>query len=274
MAIGVHARRMPTGGVDYSAIPGFDEFKARYQSILKARGIFTEVKSFDAFCLESSPKKPKKITPSKADLELLERTKKPAYLRYYQDKINEITYSYFLLHNNAGCSTSEVPIILGDEKLRISIHELRNFGVICGDENGLSDRFKTDLLPTTPRGEGGILCEQTWDITKNDIAMIAAIQGEKDFHIFYQGTEIEYKDLWDEKNQRPRVLGREIIFLLEYGYKVVTNKSTGISFFPPKKENPKNVTYSDMLKLIDSFNDWDTFKTYLHENRIPYLDIQ
>lgn len=112
-------------------------------------------------------------------------------------------------------------MIVGHEKLCESQEERYNFGVLATDQ---------PFYPLTIEGsptemnQGAILSQTNWCVTLNDCYILGAIHAQKSFHIFEPLGELEDKTLWDEKYQRPRVLGRELVMLKSVGYQKITHE--------------------------------------------------
>ncbi len=80
-----------------------------------------------------------------------------------------------------------------------------------------------NFLQLSSKSSGAILCEEPWNLLKNDAAILGAIHSLKSFYCYPPGP-INMTLLWDKEKQRTRVLGREILGILNNGYQFFVEK--------------------------------------------------
>lgn len=140
-------------------------------------------------------------------------------------------------------------MILGGEGIREEDNLLKNVGTLATDPQ-VNLKKIADFLQRTLRLEkgdkqlktavkvhttqGAILNDSNWWPFRNDMFMLGAIHSEKEFHLATEnGKEPSDDILWDKKNKRPRVVGRELIMLALAGYQ----KEAG-ELIPPAGQSP------------------------------------
>lgn len=184
----------------------------------------------------------------------------------------------FEAYENA--KTSYLPLmILGNQDLRtdkeliqnvgtlatetqVNIKEMKHFLQDAWDINITTDAkaakvFKKELAAHVSKG--AILNESNWWPFRNDCFMLGAIHGEREIHIASKKGELPTKDLlWDDKEKRPRVLGRELIMLKLAGYQRIEHKENTLSIVLAPPIVARNITFSDVrqeLKKVKSINE-------------------
>lgn len=151
-----------------------------------------------------------------------------------------------LIH--AGASERFPFIILGKGDLRTDPVLINNFGTTSTDPSIDQKTIKTffqtvnpDMTSKVLKQEivehltvGAILKETNWYPFKNDCFIYGAIQNCKEFHLKFRRSHMSEDLLWDNKEQRPTVLGREIIMVMLSGYHAHDTKY-GMILMPPCK---------------------------------------
>ncbi len=91
---------------------------------------------------------------------------------------------------------------------------LLKYGVTAGDKTQCGERLEKQL----PYREGGaIFHDNPWSLPTNDAFIFGAIQARK--IVYVSGSVLSQEGLWNEENQRPTTLGREIALLSLAGYR-------------------------------------------------------
>jgi hypothetical protein len=163
-------------------------------------------------------------------------------------------------------------MILGDENIREEDTLLKNVGTLATNPQVNLKRI-SDFLQKVLRLEkgdkqlrtavkvhttqGAILNDSNWWPFRNDMFMLGAIHSEKEFHLATEnGKEPSDDLLWDSKNKRPRVVGRELIMLALAGYqkeaaellppagRPPSHKLKGWVFALPKQNRARELTLS------------------------------
>lgn len=152
----------------------------------------------------------------------------------------EINDAWEMYQNARGSNLSE--LLLGEMKLRSQLEVLKNFGTTSGTEttmerHTLYDDKKKLISPgqvneTLRQGKGykkddgiahirrgSVLNDGWWWPFKNDAWVIGGIHGLKRFHLTMASAPDDL--LWDGKDGRPRVLGRELLGLSAFGYSLI-----------------------------------------------------
>lgn len=135
-------------------------------------------------------------------------------------------------------------VVLGSDAIRSDSVAALNFGTIALEPASLAQKevrkvFQDcyvlkgkplkNLLNVHFR-EGAIVNAANWYVFLNDCFMYGAIGAGKEFHVGLES--IDNQLLWDEKNMRPRVLGRELLMLKLAGYIPFVTEH-GYTFAPP-----------------------------------------
>jgi hypothetical protein len=114
---------------------------------------------------------------------------------------------------------SNLPFILGGDALRSgdSSEELINFGILSGS----SHQCPRALLGRMHELQnGGILCDGSWSVFKNDCCMLGIIHSLKDCHIIGDPAELRSapEKIWDTSENRPKMVARELSMLAISSY--------------------------------------------------------
>lgn len=210
--------------------------------------------------------------------DLDKRSKSPVALMRLQKAIpiisdlrDPLTEECRVIYENA--RSSPVPFVLGGASLRASdphaISIMCNFGVLAGAKNQVphsvrshrfSDGSGVNLV------SGGVLCDGSWSVFKNDCAILGIIHSGRTCYIsrekdngsaasaeaHEESDEIDLSDeLWDETESRPKVLGREIAMLVSAGYAQVASeyeaKEYGHMFVPQNRASLSSVTLAELM---------------------------
>lgn len=170
---------------------------------------------------------------------------KPRWYRplpYFDD---EVRYAWGIYENARKTSLSM--LILGKSGIRAKTELLLNFGVTSKTPSKL---FKGELHT------GSILSEKFWWPFFNDAWVLGGIHSLTPFYLSM--NELQTDELWDKNENRPTVLGREIIGLIEFGYRRVKyghEKALGIVMAPGDKSKALAASLTEYHKAIDRFAD-------------------
>lgn len=153
----------------------------------------------------------------------------------------------YILYQNAFDGTLPC-MVFGASRLRSSDQELQNFGAI----SEVAPACRAGLVPSLPETKkGGVLCDNSWNVIKNDAYMLGAIHAGKTFYLFRQENESLDEMLWDEKHNRPHMTGREIAMLYAAGYRQVAPEADktryGATFVCLDRNKAENFTYAQAL---------------------------
>lgn len=158
-------------------------------------------------------------------------------------------------------------MVLGKEGIRSDTPLMKNLGIMrdsCSPlqiDKKITDTYK-GMFPsaTTPlvqhyvktlSTQGAIMNTSRWHILKNDCFIYGALQSQKTFHLALQTLTV--KDLWNDSENRPTVLGRELYMLKLSGYKAhQTHLEMLFSPPEPNSPNPEPASLSRYRKCIDS----------------------
>ncbi len=165
-------------------------------------------------------------------------------------------------------------VLLGGEKMRGDAELIENMGTLATESQVrekpmrkiLADRL--NLSPGSAKkatkkhlSEGAILNDARWWVTKNDLFMLGAIHVGKEFHLTNKRPHRSL--MWDNENNRFRVLGRELFLLQIHGYqRIQSKKRMGVVFAPPNGPYEK-FTLSRCRKRIDEVKSLDALKPIL-----------
>lgn len=115
--------------------------------------------------------------------------------------------------------------------------------------------------------KGSILFEAFWSLAINDGLIQGAIDGGKEIHIASSaGTVLSIqKDLlYDKDNNRPTVLGRELLNIAAQGYVQYKHDhpELGVVLIPSRKPSRRSmVSLKDRIELIDNIKDINDIHT-------------
>lgn len=201
------------------------------------------------------------------------------------------------MYNNAfhgGHYPSEDPVlnqkasklfILGDETLRTEAPSLYNFGTIASQTSAAPGAIRVKLEAESRDCHGGILCDSSWSVLKNDATILGAIHARRVFMISASTVMPEDELLYDNANGRTRVMGREITMLHAAGYKRLRHdneENIGIVMVPTDLVRAQAMTFkhalnaigrvhsaSDVRKFLEGVNEisYDEFEIIQNENK-------
>ena len=184
-------------------------------------------------------------------------------------------------------------IVLGEADLRIDEILIKNMGTLATDSQFNQVTIKEFLVSTSPNTppkqlkelvqkhltNGSIINDSNWWIFRNDMFMLGGVHGNKEFHLASKkGQMPEDHLLWDKENNRPRVLGRELIMLAKAGYKLVQGpKSLGMVFVPPTDaDQMPPLTLSQFraeVAKVKSIDDIKAIFKYVVENNCAHTPV-
>jgi hypothetical protein len=194
---------------------------------------------------------------------------------WYQDKWGqeeEIDRAW-KLYNNAR-NTQLSMLLLGDQTIRDPKDHngaglLRNLGTTAAYP-------LQDIKGQTFRGEaaasrtGSILNEEDWWTLPNDAWVLGGVHSGTRFYL--ASPALPADDLfWDKSKKRPRVLGRELIGLITFGYRCVIHPAAGdngkplqITFDPVDDSKADEATFAEYLKAIRTFKSASAIRAILN----------
>lgn len=179
----------------------------------------------------------------------------------------------FEAYQNALNGPLEV-ILLGDASLRENMELIQNFGslatesqvdhkvmkeflkkaLIASDSDVHSRHLNLKKIVKYHVTQGAIMYDSKWWILRNDAFILGGIHSKKQFHIV-QKTALTASQIWDFANNRPTVLGRELIMLMAASYSKVEDvdqRKFGMIFIPPCERERLNITLMDCREKIAS----------------------
>ncbi|MBS0652572.1 MAG: hypothetical protein JSR39_03500 [Verrucomicrobia bacterium] len=186
-------------------------------------------------------------------------------------KISPKTYvKDWLAAMSAGASQRLPFVILGTDAIRGDADAAQNFGTIAIEPASLAqkevarvfERAYPELNPKERKSllkahfrEGAIINASNWYVFLNDCFIYGALGANKEFHVGLKS--IKHELIWDDKNKRPRALGRELLMLKFSGYTPFKTKQ-GYTFMPPCGRSEATTpieTYRDAIKEVRSVGD-------------------
>lgn len=129
----------------------------------------------------------------------------------------EALYGYRMYKNSY--KTSLDLLILGDESIRGDRDLLSNLGTTAVTTSRVATRKMPRGSTTKLLQQGAVLNEQYWWPFFNDCWVMGGVHGKHDFHLGHTDWPDD-SELWDAKNSRPKMLGRELLILSISGYKL------------------------------------------------------
>lgn len=184
---------------------------------------------------------------------------------------------------------SLVPFVLGGASLRTSephaIAIMCNFGVLAGEKNQVPKQVKSHRFfdgSGVNLESGGVLCDGSWSVFKNDCAILGIIHAGRTCFISREEAKdtdlaagaLEESDdidlsgeLWDTSESRPKVLGREIAMLSAAGYAQVASfdqaKRYGHMFVPQMRASLHSVKLAELMAQASKIDDLESLKELL-----------
>ncbi len=186
-------------------------------------------------------------------------------------KINPKTYiKDWLTAMHTGASQRLPFVVLGTDAIREDADAAQNFGTIAVEPASLAQKEVTKVfrqafpelnpkdlksLIKTHFREGAIINASNWYVFLNDCFIYGALGANKEFHVGLKS--IKHELIWDDKNKRPRALGRELLMLKFSGYTPFKTKQ-GYTFMPPSGRSEATApieAYRDAIKEVRSVAD-------------------
>jgi len=138
----------------------------------------------------------------------------PRWYRGLQTLEQEFAYGY-AMYTNARQGALGM-MILGDESIRGEKELLENMGVTSVTPAGAAKVIQ-GALADQRQTRGAVLNELYWWPFFNDCWVLGGVHGKMEFHLAFDGWPAD-DQLWDAKNSRPKMLGRELLILSAAGY--------------------------------------------------------
>lgn len=132
-------------------------------------------------------------------------------------------------------STEEVPLL--DEIMH------RNFGIA------------TEFL------KGSISWSNNWTLLMNDSLILGGIQKNLPFYLVSKRTP---ENIWDARNSRLTVTGRELVAIMASGYKI-RRLQDGSEYMYNDSSNPRGITLPEYNRAVDFFSKSPERWNYLTE---------
>jgi len=125
----------------------------------------------------------------------------------------EVSYGYDMYVNCYKASLGM--LVLGDEAIRGDKELLVNLGATSVTPSGATKVIKSG--DANRINHGAVLNERYWWPFFNDCWVMGGVHGKHEFHLGYTDWPAD-SELWDKKNSRPKMLGRELLVLSISGY--------------------------------------------------------
>jgi hypothetical protein len=186
---------------------------------------------------------------------------RPGWYKDKWGKAEEIDRAWKLY--NSALNTQLSMLLLGDQTIRDPDDNhgaglLRNLGTTAAypvrDFNGRAHPGKA-----ASSRKGSILNEDDWWTLPNDAWVLGGVHSLTPFYLASPTLPADPL-LWDSKKHRPRVLGRELIGLIHFGYARVILQAAGdsgrplqITFEPMNALKATGATFAEYLRAIDTF---------------------
>lgn len=192
------------------------------------------------------------------------RSQLPRLYKIYQNSLHGGDLS-----QNSPCESNLK--ILGSEDIRdkhIAVTEQNNFGIL------------------NDSSQGCILNTNNWNLLVNDVVILGAIHSLQDFAVWslrwgdldlgngvigHGAVPMTDSDgwptidddiLWDAKENRPRVAGRELLMLHAAGYELVDDQNLGMYFVNTDPQKVSDLTLTKICEVA-SKADLASIKAYL-----------
>ncbi|MBS0620073.1 MAG: hypothetical protein JSS61_01260 [Verrucomicrobia bacterium] len=245
-------------------------------------------KSFTAYQIEMEQKQPKRNTKKKLAPALEEAQRKK--LRTTYDKrlaakfAQEIPDAYQLYKNSAANPLHLT--LLGGEELRSANTLLENFGTRATTAPCVSGSVLKSLDRNGCALTGSILCDKNWNLLKNDAAILGAIHARHTFIICSptpvpHGHAFTFADVPDDllfcpKENRPRVLGRELAMLRCSSYEIIEydqENSLGITLVTRDSKRAQSMELTECLHTLDMLKSAQDIRNLFSEKPLFYSDF-
>ncbi len=146
-------------------------------------------------------------------------------------------------------------LVLGGMEIRDDKDLLANMGTTAAaPAQNQKGSVTFNNRPSGSNTKGSVLKERYWWPLQNDAWVLGGIQGLSQFHLAAASIAGVLDDmLWEADARRPRVLGRELIGLFNFGYIRVSNPNEGklgIVYAPHNKEAAQGSTFTRYLASL------------------------
>lgn len=138
----------------------------------------------------------------------------------------EVDYGYKMYVNCFNASLGM--LVLGDESIRGDKKLLTNLGATSVTTSGPAVQAINSNSPTRLH-QGAVLNEKYWWPFFNDCWVMGGVHGKHEFHLGHSDWPKD-SELWDARNSRPKMLGRELLILSICGYEV-RKSALGMVFY-------------------------------------------
>ena len=202
-------------------------------------------------------------------LQLLYQHQKPRWYRARVPWSKEVNNAW-RLYSNAKANNLGM-LVLGGEDIRTDADLTNNMGTTAA--NPVDNRSGTTVSASAPSGSnttGSVLKERFWWPMLNDAWVLGGLHGLAQFHLASPSiASVSDDSLWDAGAKRPRVLGREIIGLFNFGYVRVSHDheaKLGIVFSADNKLSAQGATFRNYLTAINLVTSVSNIKSMLTPN--------
>ena len=175
-------------------------------------------------------------------------------------------------------------LLLGNAAIRSNMELLTNFGMTTGGALSEDQKIQEEILNKNRRahgshqdnifansvGKGSVLTDQFWTPILNDSYILGGCHTLQDFHLaedkFYEFAQSygsydpketfrmflskNHEYIWNEANNCPRVLARELIGLSTFGYKPHYSIHD-IGFYPEDKRKATRATFEEYINALE-----------------------
>jgi hypothetical protein len=250
------------------------------------------------------------------------RAQKPSFYNYDLTLTANKNFEWedgFKLYKNTKASTLAEQL-LGETAMRSNIALLNNFGAVSGSSSAIErgtvrgpvggrnvtlrtghvtesarrsrgtwtghgrsrTRQLTSTQVTTHLRQGSVLNDAYWWPFKNDCWIVGGVHGLKRFHLAHRWP-VPDSLLWSDDESRARVLGRELIGLMTFGYTWVAKFNSGVFdesfinlfgfiFAPTDKARAQTATFKDYLDALEACNTKTKLKDLVFKTAKNYSD--
>ncbi len=206
---------------------------------------------------------------------------------WYPDKYGqteEVDRAWKLYSNAANTQLSM--LLLGDAGIRAAKEMLTNFGTTAaypmnnpsgqvanaikvwkgGQQGHPSGKIKVGASNRT----GSILNESDWWPLPNDAWVLGGVHSLTPFYMAMAAQPTD-KEVWETKfGGRPRVLGRELLGLMTFGYKRIkhaSEASLGLVVAPTDKDKATGATFRQYLDAAKTYKDAASIKAVFKDDQ-------
>jgi hypothetical protein len=181
---------------------------------------------------------------------------RPRFYKHPMERGEEIDRAWRLYSNAAQAERSM--LLLGGDWMRTDKPLLQNLGTTATNPAWRpkpNKRGNSHTAPHASNRKGSVLNELGWWPLPNDAWLLGGVNALCKFYLA-NPTMPEKQLLWDSKEGRPRVLGRELIGLATFGYGRVAHKyeeQLGVVFAPIHTNKASQASFRDYLDAIGTF---------------------